>query len=66
MAGIAEIQEAIRVLPQEEFAQLRDWLEAVDWERWDKDLEDDVKAGRLDFLLEEAMEAEDLRPLDEL
>ncbi len=29
----------------------------ADWEKWDKQIEEDSKAGKLDFLIEQAREA---------
>ena len=40
----------------EEFAELFRWLSEKDWERWDKEIEADSQAGRLDFLEREARE----------
>ena len=57
MVSITEIQEAIRVLPETEYARLRQWISDLDWERWDRQIEADAEAGRLDFLIGEAREA---------
>ena len=54
MVSITEIQEAIRVLPENEYAELRRWISDLDWERWDQQLEADAESGRLDFLIAEA------------
>ena len=51
---IAEIQQAILVLPEADYVQLRKWISDLDWERWDSRLEADSEAGTLDFLVEEA------------
>ena len=53
----SEIQKAILGLSKAEYADLRDWLLDEDWERWEQEFEEDVKAGRLDFLKAEALEA---------
>ena len=66
MVSITEIQEAILDLPETEYARLRQWLSDLDWDRWDKQIEADSEAGKLDFLVTEASEATDLRPLEEL
>ena len=39
MVSITEIQEAIRVLPETEYVQLRKWISELDWERWDSQIE---------------------------
>ena len=57
MTEISEIQRAILSLPQSDYAKLREWLAEIDWERWDREIEADSKAGRLDFLAAEADEA---------
>ena len=57
MVSITEIQEAIRVLPESEYVRLRQWISELDWERWDRQIEADAEAGRLDFLIAEAREA---------
>ena len=57
MTSIAEIKQAILALPDADYAGLRRWFSELDWEKWDRELEEDVAAGRLDFLKEEALEA---------
>ena len=56
MPSVSEIQLAILELAQDDYAQLREWLSELDWERWDTRIEDDSAAGRLDFLFGEAAE----------
>ncbi len=57
MKTVSEIQKAVLALPEAEFAELRRWLLDEDWERWDRQIEEDVKADKLDFLKTEALEA---------
>ncbi len=59
MSTIAEIEDAVRRLSPEELAAFREWFVQLDAEAWDRQIEDDVAAGRLDSLAEEALE--DLR-----
>ena len=69
MRTVSEIQEAVLALSDAEFAELRRWLLDEDSERWDRQIEEDVKAGRLDFLRAEALEAKakgELRDLKDL
>lgn len=66
MSRLAEIQQAILVLPEAEQAQLREWFSDLDWERWDKQIEADAHDGRLDFLIAEALEAKEDGTLQEL
>ena len=56
MSKVDELKTEIERLPQEEFAELVRWLSEKDWERWDKQIEADSVAGKLDFLVREALE----------
>jgi hypothetical protein len=56
---VQDIENAIRQLSSEELAQLKQRIADYEWEQWDKQLERDVKAGRLDTLAQEALQ--DLR-----
>jgi hypothetical protein len=56
MSKVDELKTEIERLPQEEFTELVRWLSAKDWERWDKEIEADSAAGKLDFLVREALE----------
>ena len=51
---IKEIESAIAQLPTSELAELAKWFEEFQARVWDEQLEQDVKTGRLDALLEEA------------
>ena len=54
MTTIQEIEAAIRGLSEVERAQFRAWFTEFDAQEWDRQLEDDVAAGRLDWLVDEA------------
>ncbi len=54
---VAEIKQAILDLPVAEYAELMEWLDESEWDKWDRQIEEDAKAGRLDFLKERALEA---------
>ncbi len=56
MSKIDKIKTEIESLPSEEFAEIFRWLSEKDWERWDKEIETDSQAGKLDFLVREARE----------
>jgi hypothetical protein len=56
MVNVQEIQAAIEALSPKEYARFRQWFSKRDWERWDKEIERDSQAGKLDFLLKEAAE----------
>jgi len=51
---IKEIESAITQLPPSDLAELAKWFEEFQARVWDEQLEQDVKAGRLDALLKEA------------
>jgi hypothetical protein len=52
--NVKEIKEGIVRLSAEELAELLDWIENYQAQRWDKQIEEDLEAGRLDNLLAEA------------
>jgi hypothetical protein len=52
---LEEIQAVIQSLPPEKYTQLRQWFSERDWEQWDQQIETDSKAGKLDFLIREAL-----------
>ena len=54
MSKVQEIENAIQKLEPKEIHQVADWLQEFREERWDKQIEADAKAGRLDKLMEEA------------
>jgi hypothetical protein len=56
---IQEIEEAVRNLRPDELAAFRAWFAEFEAAAWDDQIENDVAAGRLDRLAEEAIE--DLR-----
>jgi hypothetical protein len=51
---VQEIECAIAQLPADELAQLVAWLEAHRAQLWEKQIEADLDAGRLDAVLDEA------------
>lgn len=55
MSTVHEIEQAIRALGPKDLAALREWFAAFDAEAWDRQLEQDVAAGRLDRFAEEAL-----------
>ena len=60
MSSVNEIESAVARLSRQELAAFRSWFVGFDAEAWDRQLETDVAAGRLDALGDEA-----LRDLDE-
>jgi len=51
--SVKEIEMAIARLPAPEFVELTAWLDSYSAQRWDKQIEEDLEAGRLDALLAE-------------
>ena len=66
MSKIDELKAEIERLPSKEFAELFQWLSEKDWERWDKQIEADSQAGRLDFLVREARQEKSKGTLKDL
>ncbi len=56
MLTVEEITQAIAQLPAEEVGKVRDWFAEFDERRWDAQIEADERAGRLDSLIERALE----------
>ena len=54
--GIREIEKAIVQLPAKDLDKLAGWLEEYRAQMWDKQIEEDLEAGRLDALLAEVDE----------
>ncbi len=52
--SIIEIESAITQLPAKDFAELMAWIQEYRERAWDKQIEDDLAAGRLDSLIAEA------------
>ncbi len=57
MGKIENLEERVRALSPEDFARFREWFAQFDAEAWDRQLEADVKAGKLDKLAERALRA---------
>jgi hypothetical protein len=57
--SIEDIEKAVAGLPPDQYAEFRAWLEAFDADRFDRKIERDVQAGKLDRLADAAID--DLR-----
>lgn len=66
MTTVPEIQQAILDLAENDYDELMRWISDLDWDRWDAEIEEDAKAGKLDFLIEEAREAQKNNTLRDL
>jgi hypothetical protein len=56
---LQDIESAVAGLPPDELSKFRAWFVDFDAEAWDRQFEEDVRAGKLDALAEEALD--DLR-----
>lgn len=54
MSTVPEIENAVQSLSLDELAAFRAWFAEFDTEAWDRQFEQDVAAGRLGKLAEEA------------
>jgi hypothetical protein len=59
MGTVPEIEAAVRELSPSDLSNFRNWFQEFDGEAWDRQLEQDAHAGRLDALADEALK--DLR-----
>ena len=55
MTDVEQIEQQIKSLDDQAFARLRQWLIEYDHARWDRQIEADAAAGKLDFLADEAL-----------
>lgn len=55
MSSLKEIEEAVLGLAPAELDAFRAWFAEFDAAAWDRQLEDDATAGRLDALADEAV-----------
>lgn len=66
VSKLDELKAEIEKLPTKDFVKLASWLSKKDWERWDKRVETDSRAGKLDFLAREAREGKSKGTLADL
>lgn len=56
---LQELEEQVAKLPPEQLAQFIDWVKGLDSDLWDKRMESDAAAGRLDRLVSDAIAEDD-------
>jgi hypothetical protein len=56
---IAELETAVERLTEQEYDEFRRWFVERDWQAWDRQIEADSAAGKLEFLVREARDAKD-------
>ena len=66
MSNVEAIKSAIEALPESDYIKLRQWFNEKDWEKWDKQIEEDSKSGKLDFLIADALKEKGKGTLKEL
>jgi hypothetical protein len=54
MSTVEELEAAVQQLSPEDRAAFRAWFAEFDANEWDQQLDADVAAGRLDWLVDEA------------
>lgn len=57
MTKVERLEREIRKLSPAELAAFREWFREYDSSEWDRRIEEDVRAGKLDKLAEEALTA---------
>jgi hypothetical protein len=57
MTKVEKLENEVQRLNPDELAAFRDWFRRYDSDEWDKEIERDVSAGRLDKLAQEAIAA---------
>ena len=57
MSKVNDLERQIQSLSADELAAFRQWFAEFDADAWDRQLEADVKAGKLDTLAEHARQA---------
>jgi hypothetical protein len=54
--SVEELESAIAGLPPEQFARLATWFAEYQAEQWDRQIEQDLRQGRLDAVIRQARE----------
>ena len=52
--SVEELEKAVSELPHEDLTKFSSWFQNYMAKEWDRQIENDLKAGRLDKLIEEA------------
>ena len=57
MSKVQQIERDVQSLSPSELASFREWFRQFDAEAWDRQIEEDVKAGKLDDLANAALKS---------
>ena len=69
MSTVTEIESALRQLPEKAAWEVAGWLQKYLADKWDRQIDDDIAAGKLDKLADQALadyRAGNVKPLDEI
>jgi hypothetical protein len=55
MTKLEQIEKSVETLSDEEIKAFSAWFDELRWQRWDRQIEEDSKAGKLDKLAAEAL-----------
>jgi hypothetical protein len=55
MSKVKRIEREVEELSTAELTEFREWFLEFDWQVWDRQIERDAEAGKLDSLAEEAL-----------
>lgn len=56
MNRVELLEQQVQQLSAKEFSRFRDWFLEYEWDAWDRQIESDAKAGKLDALARKALE----------
>jgi hypothetical protein len=56
MSKVETLERKVEQLTKEEFGRFRDWFVEFEWQAWDRQIEQDSKAGKLDRLAQKALD----------
>jgi hypothetical protein len=59
MSTLRELESAVKSLSGQRYDRFRKWFLERDWALWDRQIEADSAAGRLEFLAREARDEKD-------
>ena len=63
---LAELETEVERLSEQDYGEFRRWFLERDWQAWDRQIEADSTAGKLDFLVQEAHDAKRSKRLRDL
>ena len=69
MSTVAEVENALRGMPLPDARSVAAWLQEYLDAQWDRQIDGDIAAGRLDKLAEQSLanyRAGNMKPLDEI